>query len=135
METKKRAKQKPSLYFSVQQKRKIIDDYLQSGKSKQQIWKEYTGDHKERGKMLKWMRQLGYIEGTIIKKAPSFYMEKKPTTSKPVLLPARDEESYKVQQLQQELKDSHLREQSYLLMIEMAEKELKISIRKKLFTK
>ncbi|MET4141465.1 hypothetical protein [Pedobacter sp. UYP1] len=135
METKIRAKQKPSLYFSVKQKRKIIDDYLQSGKSKQQIWKEYTGDHKERGKMLKWMRQLGYVEGTVIKKAPSFYMEKKPTASKPVILPLRDEGSFKLQKLQQELNDSHLREQSYLLMIEVAERELKINIRKKLYTK
>lgn len=116
METKIRAKQQPSLYFSVKQKHKIISDYLNGGQSKQQVWKAYTGETKEKGKLLKWMRQLGYIEGNIIKKSPSFYMKNKPVTSKAVELPPKDKELAKRQELEQQLADSHLREQSYLLM-------------------
>ena len=135
METKTRAKQQPSLYFSVKQKHKIISAYLNGGQSKQQIWKAYTGETKEKGKLLKWMRQLGYIEGNIVKKSPSFYMKNRPITSKSVELLQRDKEDTKCQELEQKLADSHLREQSYLLMIELAEKELKINIRKKSSTR
>lgn len=135
MEEKVRSRQRPSQYFSTQQKHTIIKAYLESGKSKQAIWKEFTGDHRERGKLLKFMRQLGYIEGSIIKKPISFYMKDKPTTSKPVEVPEKDERDAEIRQLKLQLEDSQIREQAYLVMIELAERELKISIRKKSFTK
>ena len=134
METKIRKSAKPSIYFSVKQKHTIIRDYLSSGLPKQQIWQKYTGDKKEKGKLLKFMRQLGYIEGDIVKKPVSFFMDL-PTTSKPQAAPVRNETSLSTNQLEQELKDSRLREQAYLVMIQIAERDLKIDIRKKSFTK
>ncbi|WP_113652757.1 hypothetical protein [Pedobacter namyangjuensis] len=58
-----------------------------------------------------------------------------PTTSKPQAAPVRNETILRTNQLEQELKDSHLREQAYLVMIQIAERDLKIDIRKKSFTK
>lgn len=135
METKFRPKLKPAQYFSVKQKHVMIQDFLNGGMNKQQVWKKYTGDEKEKGKLLKFMRQLGYIDGDVVKKPISFYMGSKPKTSKAVELPPRDEGQFKLQKVLEELKDSRMREQAYLLMIEVAEKELKINIRKKSFTR
>ena len=131
MEKKPRSKQRPSVYFSVKQKHKIIKAYLEGNKSKAAIWEEFTGEREEKGKLLKWMRQLGYIEATQPKKSPAFYMKNKPKTSKAVSLPAKSEMDQRIRQLEQELQDSHLREQSYILMIEIAERDLKVNIRKK----
>lgn len=76
------------------------------------------------------MRQLGYIEASARKQPASFYIKDKPTTSKAVQLADRDEKSIEIRQLKQQLKDSQLREQSYLMMIEAAEQEFKINIKK-----
>ncbi|WP_316822892.1 hypothetical protein [Pedobacter gandavensis] len=135
MEEKVLSKRKPGQYFSTKQKHIMIKAYLESGKSKQAIWKEFTGDYRERGKLLKFMRQLGYIEDSIKKKPISFYMKDKPVTSKPVELPENNENEAEMRQLKLQLKDSQFREQAYLMMIEVAERELKINIRKKSYTK
>lgn len=135
METKIRTKSKPSVYFSVKQKHTIIQDYLSGGMTKQQVWLKYTGEVKEKGKLIKFMRQLGYLEADVIKKPISFFMDKKQPTSEPFVLPAINEANLKIQKLEQDLKDSRLREQAYLLMIQVAERDLKIDIRKKSFTK
>ena len=31
--------------------------------TKQEIWEKYTGRRQEHGRIIEWMRQLGYIEG------------------------------------------------------------------------
>ncbi|TDS06819.1 hypothetical protein [Sphingobacterium paludis] len=63
MEEKRfKSKQRPSRYFSTRQKHEIIKAYQEGHKSKQQIWQEFTGEPVEKGQILKFMRQLGYIE-------------------------------------------------------------------------
>ncbi|MCX2450071.1 hypothetical protein OQX61_02200 [Pedobacter sp. PLR] len=135
MEKKERAKQRPGMYFSTQQKHTIVKAFLEGGKSKQAIWKEFTGSHRECGKILKFMRQLGYIDDSVKKKPISFYMKDKPSTNKLVELPEKDERDAEIRQLKLQLEDSQIREQAYLVMIELVERELKINIRKKSFTK
>lgn len=135
MEQKRfKSKQRPSKFFSVKQKHQIIKAYLESGKSKQQVWQEFTGDEEEKGQIIKYMRQLGYLEATVKKKPVTFYMKEK-TASQPELLPAKDEKEIEISKLKRELQDCRIREQYYLTMIEIAENELKISIRKKSCTK
>lgn len=131
MEKKERAKQRPGMYFSTDQKHTIIKAFLDGGKSKRAIWKQFTGSHRECGKILKFMRQLGYIDTSVKKKSISFYMKDRPATSKPVEVPERDERDAEIRQLKLQLEDSRIREQAYLVMIELAERELKINIRKK----
>lgn len=46
--------------FSIEERRFVIEDYLTSGLSKQDIWKKYTGKSPEAGQLLAWMRELGY---------------------------------------------------------------------------
>lgn len=134
MEVKQRQKAKQSVYFSTKQKHTIIQDFLESGLPKQRIWEKYTGEKKEKGKILKFMRQLGYIEDTVTKKPVTFYMDL-PKTKDPVGIPLADPTNDRIRQLEQQLRDSRLREQAYLMMIQVAERDMKIDIRKKSYTR
>lgn len=135
MEEKRfKSKQRACKYFSVKQKHEIIKAYQEGGKSKQQIWQEFTGEKEEKGQILKYMRQLGYIDASIKKKPVTFYMKEK-TSSKAPELPCKDEKDQQISKLKKELDDCKIREQWYLMLIETAEKEFKIQIRKKSCTK
>ena len=46
--------------FSIEERRLVIEDYLTSGLSKLEIWKKHTGQSPEAGRLLAWMRELGY---------------------------------------------------------------------------
>lgn len=121
---------RPSSSITESERREIIEEYLKGGKTKAEIWRHYTGYDDEHGQLLRWMRQLGYLE--------------KPLRSRPLSLPIMpnskpqpsvEELQKKIQQLEQQLLDSQLKEEAYRRMIDIAEKELKVSIRKKPNTK
>jgi hypothetical protein len=116
--------------FGLVERRKIIEEYLDSGKSKAAIWRQYTGQPCERGQLLRWMRQLGYLDNTVGEEIVSLFPmkeKKKPRTLK--------ELESKVKDLERQLEDSKLKEDAYRRIIDLAEKDLKISIRKKSNTK
>ena len=46
--------------FTYEERKMIIEEYLQTGCKKRDIWEKYTGQSEEKGNLLKWMRQLGY---------------------------------------------------------------------------
>jgi hypothetical protein len=118
--------------FSEAQKREMIEAYLDGNRTKAEIWKQYTGrpDSNDHGKILEWMRKLGYSEGIVPGRPVSLTImpEKKPQ-------PSVEELQRKIKQLEQQLLDSQLKEEAYRRMIDIAEKELKVSIRKKPNTK
>jgi len=122
---------RPPSAFSESERREIIEEYLKGNRAKTEIWRQYTGHNEEHGQILRWMHQLGYI--------------KKPLRVKPLSLPSMSSNSKpqpsvealqkKIKQLEQQLLDSQLKEEAYRRMIDIAEKELKVSIRKKPNTK
>ena len=59
---KKKVIQKPGKYHSKSERMAIIEEYLSSSITKQEIWEKYTGKTSEHGSLLRWMRQLGYTE-------------------------------------------------------------------------
>jgi transposase-like protein len=112
-------------------KRRMIEDYLKSGRSKAEIWRQYTGREEEHGKIVHWMRQFGYLERTLPVGSLSLsIMPGNPTPQSSV-----EELQKRIKQLEQQLLDSQLKEEAYRRMIDIAEKELKVSIRKKPNTK
>lgn len=121
---------RPSSTISTQERREIIEEYLKGGKSKAEIWRHYTGYEEEHGQLIRWMRQLGYVEKPLRSRALSLPIM---PNSKPQ--PSVEELQKKIQQLEQQLLDSQLKEEAYRRMIDIAEKELKISIQKKSDTK
>ena len=48
---------KNSFTFSESDKRMIVEDYLQSGLSKCEIWEKHTGCKREHGRILEWMHK------------------------------------------------------------------------------
>jgi len=119
---------KPS-QFSLEERRLIVEEYLQSGKKKQEIWEKYTGQAEERGRLLRWMRQLGY---DIAPKWGKLALSKENNMPKKKLDNSIEnfQLKEKIAQLEKALLNSKLRTTAYEAIIEVAEKELNISIKK-----
>lgn len=125
--------------FSEQERHAIIQDFLLGGKSKDEIWRKYTGraDH---GCLLQWMRDLGYLSSSqqLMPKLASngFNMAKKKVEPK-----SSEEEFEQLQlknrivELEKQLKEAELKAIAFSTMVDIAEKEFKIPIRKKFNTK
>jgi transposase len=128
------------IYFTEEEKRQIIEDYLSSGSTKEAIWEKYTSRKKEHGQIVNWMRQMGYTDtpGKVVsnlaangiamgkKKAPDIVAD---SSFETLQLKSR------VALLEQQLKDAELKAIAFSTMVDIAEKEFKIPIRKKFNTK
>ncbi len=134
--------QKASKYFSEPEKNFIIKELLSTKCTKAQIWEKYTGQLEEHGQLLRWMRQLGY--NTSIKtRRPNF--DTKTTVrsmkkSKNANINSFDDFETlqlktRIAELEKKLKDSELKAIAYSTMVDVAEKEFNIPIRKKYNTK
>ena len=125
--------------FSDDEKRVIIEDYLQSGLTKQAIWKKYVGYEEEHGSLLRWMRKLGYIHDS--KQKDAIFVFEKASMNKPPK--SKDSNSFsehtrleqRILELEKQLQESELKTLAYQTMIDVAERELNISIKKKFNTK
>ena len=111
----------------------IIEEYLQTGCKKRDIWEKYTGQSEEKGNLLKWMRQLGYED--IHKRSKLVYPNKNTMSKKFNESVESIQLKQKIEQLEKALVQSELRATALDTMIDIAEKELKINIRKKSNTK
>lgn len=134
-EKQKRLSRKSVSAFSMEERRTIIEEYLSSGCSKREIWEKYTGQKEDHGGLLRWMRQLGYSTGEI-QRRPNFVPMKGKTTQKPI------EESFenlqlkkRISELEDQLKDAEMKAIAFSTMVDIAEKEFNIPIRKKYNTK
>jgi transposase len=125
--------------ISWQERETIIQEYLSGKYTKTEIWRKYTGQEQEHGELLKWMRKLGYIshqESYPMKRSNSILDAKlaqqvdNSTREKDPIGLQKD-----IQALEKQLKDAQLKVEAYELMIDIAEKEFKIPIRKKSNTK
>ena len=71
LKAKKIIIRKPNKYFNDSEKHQIIQELLNSGCTKQEIWEKYTGQQEEHGQLLRWMRQLGY-DDSVKTRRPNF---------------------------------------------------------------
>lgn len=125
--------------MSWNEREEMIKEYLSGDYSKVEIWRKYTGQSIERGKMLNWMRILGYSDkiGFPVKKKKTLPL----TKQEPLILTPNSNDQdprdlhKRIKELERQLKNAQLKAEGYELMIEIAEKELKIPIRKKSDTK
>lgn len=123
------------LYFSEDEKKIIIEDYLSGNETRRSVYKRYTGYQEEHGKISKWMVQLG-IEDKYLKD-PNFVnmsRQKKGTRQSP-----EDFETLKLKkriaELEKQLQTAEMKAIAFSTMVDIAEKELNIPIRKKHNTK
>ena len=131
---------RPSKFFTDEERHIIIQEYLKSGLSKGFIWGKYTGqpDH---GGLLRWMRKLGYMSN---QKNPSSYLASEigPMPNKPNTQRESDDQNFEILQLkkriselEKQLKEAELKAIAHATMVDIAEKEFNIPIRKKYNTK
>ena len=125
--------------FTISERHHIIQEMLSSNLTKREIWMKYTGQREEHGCLLKWMRQLGYSELSSRRftfgENNSLMAQKQFTTTKA-------EESFEILQLKKriyelenQLKDAEMKAIAFSTMVDIAENEFNIPIRKKLNTK
>jgi hypothetical protein len=134
--------QKANKHFSEAEKHFIIQELVSTKCTKAQIWEKYTGQLEEHGQLLRWMRQLDY--NTSVKtRRPNF--DTKTTvisikkSKKESVKPFDDFEALqlktRINELENKLKDAEMKAIAYSTMVDIAEKEFNIPIRKKYNTK
>ena len=135
--------QKSAEYFTEAEKHQIIQEWISTNCTKAEIWEKYTGKQ-DHGLLLKWMRRLGYhneIKPSRPNIASNFYWmpKKKINPEKPASI---EEETFenlqlkkRVAELEKQLKEAELKAIAFSTMVDIAEKEFKIPIRKKFNTK
>ena len=131
----------PSQYFTETEKHAMIHDLLNSRKTKQEIWKKHTGREEEHGTLLRWMRELGYMSVNKQKRF-NFTSDKNQSMLKKNKTVNDSVESFEMQQLkkriselEQQLKDAEMKAIAFSTMVDIAEQEFNIPIRKKYNTK
>jgi len=130
-------------HFTDEEKHQIIQEFLSGRATKQAIWKKYTGRDHEHGKILVWMRQFGYNSSFSHGGAPEnknigCMPKKKPIPPEDI----SDMDSFetiqlkrRIAELEKQLKEAELKAIAFSTMIDIAEKEFKIPIKKKFNTK
>lgn len=120
--------------FTWEERKLIVEEYLLTGKQKREIWEKYTGKKEEKGNLLRWLRDLGYSDpykGSKLVRPNSDTMAKSKKDSSLEVLQMQA----KIKELEKALVNSELRATALDTMIEIAERDLKINIRKKSNTK
>lgn len=126
--------------FSTSERHHIIQEMLSSDCTRTAIWRKYTGQCEEHGSLLRWMHQLGYPSEVTTRRSTfggnNNLMAKKQITT------TKAEESFEILQLKKriselenQLKDAEMKAIAFSTMVDIAEKEFNIPIRKKLNTK
>ncbi len=128
--------------FTDQEKHQIIEEMLSTQSTKHAIWKKYTGRDNEHGQILSWMRQFGYNAGISARRF-KFESNFESMAKKNVTKSNSDQDDIfenlqlkkRISELEKQLKDAELKAIAFSTMIDIAEKELQIPIRKKFNTK
>lgn len=136
MDKSKKVIPRESRWYTFEEREAIIEEYLNGPATKTEIWLKYTGDPQEHGRLTRWMRQLGYLSG---KKQKESYVQLQqfPLTT----MDSSDKQKghqellRRIKELENQLEEAQLKAEGYKLMVEIAEKELKMPIRKKSDTK
>lgn len=118
--------------YSEEFKRALIEEYLNGNANKRTLLDKY--DVRAKGVFLPWMRELGYVD---LRRVSA---EVSRTIRQPMSKPANTDDPTsalrsRIAQLERELEDEKLRSEAYARLIELAEREQGISIRKKDNTK
>ena len=126
--------------YDVSQRHQIIQEYLSSGCTKQEIWAKYNDGIKHHGEIVRWMKQLGY--NCESPKRRTIFVENNNVMPKNGPYTILAEESFeilqlkkRVNELEKQLKDSEMKAIAFSTMIDIAETEFNIPIRKKSNTK
>lgn len=123
--------EKEKYVFSESLKRSILDQVLSGSITKEEARRRYG--IKSKSGVLYWLRNYEKY-GTCslnLRNQPMPLNPKEPTPPEP----SAQELKLRIKELERQLSDEQLRSDAYSLMIDIAERELKVPIRKKSSTK
>ncbi len=109
--------------YSEEFKRHVCDNFLTGTLSRTEVERKHEVGH---GRLTYWLKEFGYE----YKKPEPLLLPVMPETSK-----SNQEQSASMSELKKELEDAKLLAEAYRRIIDKAEQELKIDIRKKSNTK
>ncbi len=122
-------------YFSDDEKKIIIEAYLSGNGTKKSVYERYTGYSEEHGKISKWMCRFGIQDK--FKKMPNFVSMSNRKKEKQT--DSEDFETLKlkkrIEELKKQLQTAEMKAIAFSTMVDIAEKEFNIPIRKKHNTK
>jgi transposase len=127
-------------YFTNSERHQIIQEMISSKCTKQAIWKKYTGEDEEHGQLLCWMRKLGY-NANLATRRPNLDENNSIMTKKKTIATSTNDSFENLQlkkrniELESQLRDAEMKAVAFSTMIDIAEKEFNIPIRKKVNTK
>lgn len=137
---------KKGKHFTETERHSIIREMLKNNWTKQYAWQLYTGEVEERGQLLRWMRKLGYVGKIEHKQFVSrrsirrFELKQIKMTEKEKA--DSSDESFenlqlkkRIAELEKQLKDAEMKAIAWATMVDIAEKEFNIPIKKKFNTK
>ena len=89
------------IYFSDEEKRLIIEEYLAGNVTKREVYRKYTGRESDHGSIIRWMGEFGYSD------------KEKPVKTIQVMAKKNDAESFenlqlkrRVAELEKQLKEA-----------------------------
>lgn len=127
-----KAKTRISQIYDDSFRRKVVDEFLEGKLTKIELRRKYNIGGKSA--ILTWMRQLGYADCKGWPKKIKFRVGSTHTPMSPT-----DKDKLELEkenrELKRKLEDEKLRSEAYLRIIEKAEEELKISLKKKFSSK
>lgn len=130
--TKNKSKVKRPTFYTEAFKRHVVEEHLRTGSPKCHIQEKY-GIH-GKSAIFNWMLALGYAPVSprtlILPPKRVIVLEKKHKPAE-----GSDDARQRIEELERQLEDERLRSEMYLRMIEIAETEYKVPIRKKPGTK
>ena len=105
-----------------------MQEYLTGVLSKREIWEKYTGEKQEHGQILRWMREFGYENQTLLSNNTNFAeiiadmaKKTKSTTNKPIADNREDTQSLqrRVSLLEYQLKEEQAKVAAFSTMIDI----------------
>lgn len=125
----------PRLYFTDDEKKLIINDYLTGNDSKDSVFRKYTGYEMSHGKITKWMQRFD-IEDRSFKSHTFDTMakQKKKGDDRSKEFEVLKLEN-RIKELEKQLQTAEMKAIAFSTMVDIAEKEFNVPIRKKHGTK
>jgi transposase-like protein len=112
-------------------RRKVVDEYLKGKLNKKELSVKYHIGGKSA--ILSWMRQMGY--SNVNSRAKRIKFRREPIYTSVAHNKSKLELERENRELKRKLEDEKLRSEAYFRIIEKAEQELKITLKKKLNSK
>jgi transposase-like protein len=121
-------------HYPLEFKQAVIKEYLAGGISQKALLRKY--DIRINGGIYRWLRQLGFVDNAEKDRyLPPLKPLSLPMKKENKAAPATSDFQQRIKELERQLEDEQLRSEAYRRIIDIAEKDYNIPIRKKPNTK